>query len=81
MARETLVPGRVVWRCRRGMKELDLVLRRYVDDRWLEADAAERELFERVLDLPDPQLADCLLRREAAPDAGLERMFALLRAG
>jgi len=80
MPAQPVIPGRVVWRCRRGMKELDLVLQRYLQHHWPRADAAEQALFERVLDLPDPQLADCLLRRERAPDAELERMFELLRA-
>jgi antitoxin CptB len=76
---DAAIPGRVTWRCRRGMKELDLVLLRYLQRRWPQADPAERDLFERVLDLPDPQLADCLLQREAAPDAEMERLFGLLR--
>ena len=26
--------GRLAWRCRRGMKELDLLLPRYLEERW-----------------------------------------------
>jgi antitoxin CptB len=67
--------GRLVWRCRRGMKELDLVLMRYLRERWPAAGDDERAQFERVLELPDPQLAAYLMGRETAPDP---RMQALL---
>jgi antitoxin CptB len=71
--------GRLAWRCRRGMKELDLVLMRYLRERWPTASGAERGLFERVLDLPDPELAACLMGRATAPDHALQAMLELLR--
>jgi len=61
------------------MKELDLVLTRYLRERWPAAGAAERDAFERLLELPDPVVADYLFGREAAPDADLARLVALLR--
>jgi len=73
--------GRLAWRCRRGMKELDLVLMRYLRERWPVAGLEEKHGFERLLELPDPQLAACLLGRETAPDPDLRRMIELLRAG
>lgn len=73
------IPGRLAWRCRRGMKELDLVLMRYLEMRWQLADAGERAAFERVLELPDPVLAALLLGREPAPDADLERVLERVR--
>lgn len=59
--------GRLRWRCRRGMKELDLLLVGWLDAHWPAADSAERERFARFLELPDPQIAGYLLRDEA-PD-------------
>lgn len=75
------VTGRLAWRCRRGMKELDVLLTRYLREDWPHADAASRDAFERLLELPDPLLADYLFGREPAPDAGLARLLATLRAG
>jgi len=56
------------------MKELDLLLIRWLDARFDTASEAERGEFEALLELPDPQLAGYLLRREApelAPRAAL----------
>ena len=52
---------RLLWRCRRGMKELDILLERFARAELPTATAAQRALFARFLELPDPVLADYLL--------------------
>ena len=42
------------WRCRRGMKELDVLLERYVDERLPLASPDERRAFEALLEVQDP---------------------------
>ena len=61
--------ARVRWLCRRGMKELDVLLARYLDARWADAPAPERAAFASLLELQDPVLWDVLLGRGAAADA------------
>ncbi len=61
------------------MKELDLVLTRYLREHWAAAGAAERASFERILELPDPVLAAYLLGRERAPDPELQELLERLR--
>ena len=49
------------WRCRRGMKELDLLLLRYVEEQYDGAPSAHQEAFRTLLDAPDPVIyAYCL---------------------
>lgn len=43
------------------MKELDLLLERFVRERYRDAPAALKRAFERLLSLPDPALAELLL--------------------
>jgi antitoxin CptB len=52
------------------MRELDVVLERYLQQRYASAPLAEQQAFESLLDLPDPQLFAYLMRREtpAAPE-------------
>jgi antitoxin CptB len=71
--------GRLAWRCRRGMKELDLVLMRYLRERWIVAPVTERAAFERMLDLPDPLLAACLTGRERSSDAEVQQLLEQMR--
>jgi antitoxin CptB len=58
------LPGHLLWRCRRGTKELDVLLERYAIQRYPHASAAERVAFHQILDLPDPLLTDYLFGHE-----------------
>ena len=49
------------WQCRRGTKELDFLLLRYVDLEYALADTQEKALFMQLLALEDDQLIDILL--------------------
>jgi antitoxin CptB len=61
---------RLRWRCRRGMKELDLLLERFLQDHYTKAPRERQRAFERLLTLPDPVLAEMLLGPSTtAPDA------------
>jgi antitoxin CptB len=61
------------------MKELDLLLLRYLDGRWATAAADERSTFEAFLQLPDPVMAGYLLGGEQPPDAGTRGLVEALR--
>ena len=75
-----LPPGTLRWRCRRGMKELDLMLQEWLDRRYPQASSAERALFARILELPDPQIACYLLRHETPDDPAMATLVAQLAA-
>lgn len=59
------------WQCRRGMRELDVLLRDYLDRRYEAASHAEKRAFEQVLALPDPELAGYLLGRQEPESAAI----------
>jgi antitoxin CptB len=62
-------PGHLRWRCRRGMKELDLLLRGWLDRCWPAADEPARQAFAWLLEQPDPALAAWLIGGDRPPDA------------
>lgn len=53
--------ARLRWQCRRGMRELDLLLQGFLDHAYDHAPDAERAAFRRLLDYPDPLLLEYLL--------------------
>ncbi len=59
---------RLRWRCRRGMRELDQLLTRYLDQGWPHATLAERGVFLRMLDCEDDKLWRWFLGHEVADD-------------
>ena len=71
--------GRVRWRCRRGMKELDFMLNRYVDLAWGTADEAERQSIWQLLECEDDQLWDWLSGRVACSDGRLSELVKRIR--
>lgn len=68
---------RLTWRCRRGMKELDLLLVRYLQGAYSTATPDERAAFEEFLELPDPDIARYLIAGDVPDDP---RHAALCRA-
>jgi antitoxin CptB len=72
--------GRLNWRCRRGMHELDLLLQRWMDLNFETASGAQRRGFARLLELPDPELARLLLHGGLAQEPDLQALVELLRA-
>jgi antitoxin CptB len=71
--------GRLAWRCRRGMKELDLLLLDYLQRDWPLASASERGAFARILELPDPVLAAYLLGHAECTEPELAPLLATLQ--
>jgi antitoxin CptB len=53
--------GKTLWQCRRGMKELDLLLENYLATDYLVADTAEKARFIELLHLEDDELFAVLM--------------------
>ena len=75
--------ARLRWQCRRGTKELDLLLQRYLDSGYLIADDEEKALFVELLALEDDELIGVLMgeleveTREMKVLVGKIRVFAV----
>jgi succinate dehydrogenase flavin-adding protein (antitoxin of CptAB toxin-antitoxin module) len=61
------------------MRELDVLLTRYLNDDYSSASVAEKAAFERLLALSDPQLVGYLLKGERAEDPDVESILERLR--
>jgi antitoxin CptB len=72
--------ARLRWRCRRGMHELDGVLESFVQRVLATLDADDFARFERILDLPDPELLAYLAGRSAPDDPDIARLVERIRS-
>jgi len=70
--------SRLRWRCRRGMRELDVVLQHYLEQHYPQAPAVERLAFEALLDQEDPRLLAYLMGRELPDDPEQANVIARL---
>lgn len=68
------------WRCRRGTRELDLILLQYLDNRYLFADKQQQLAFQQLLTLEDIELMAYLLADQQPTDSNLLTVINSLRA-
>ena len=71
--------NRIVWRCRRGMLENDLVLARFLAARGRALNEDEVAQLDRLLDLPDGELWDLIAGRAEPPDPAVAPLLSALR--
>jgi succinate dehydrogenase flavin-adding protein (antitoxin of CptAB toxin-antitoxin module) len=72
---------RIRWRCRRGLLELDLILKRFLENHFDRLDARQRDLFNQLLDESDNDLLDWTLGRKEPFESRYRPLVELLRAG
>ena len=63
--------GRLKWHCRRGMRELDVLLERYLAREYAGAPPPQKAAFETLLSLQDPEILALITGRVVADDDSL----------
>ena len=71
--------GKLRWRCRRGMKELDLLTLGYLERHYPTVPAEEQQAFAALLELQDPLLMSYMVGRETPADATTARVVGVMR--
>ena len=66
----------ILWMCRRGMLELDLILANFAKTHYCELDDAEKIQFVALLRYDDPVLYDLLVRQIPQPN---QQLAAIIR--
>ncbi|WP_395376361.1 succinate dehydrogenase assembly factor 2 [Marinicella sp. W31] len=65
----TFTSGYFKWRSRRGMKELDVMLNRFIDQQYQHMSADKLEAFNRLLDCQDTDLWYWFMGKSEPQDA------------
>jgi antitoxin CptB len=71
--------SRLRWQCRRGMRELDVMLTRYLDRVWDGASPAEHDAFVQLVSLQDPELFGYLVGRTTPVEEDQRAVIATIR--
>ncbi len=72
--------ARLRWSCRRGMRELDVLLLRYLEREFPAAAPSHQTAFEQLLSAQDPEIFDLLAGRIVAEDGVLNDVIQRLLA-
>jgi antitoxin CptB len=67
--------SRLRWRCRRGMKELDMLLLDYVDRHYVEVGPVGQKAFRQLLSMPDPDILALLTGKATTDDEHLANVI------
>lgn len=74
-----MVLNKLRWRCRRGMRELDMVFERFLAQDFPQLDLDAQQAFSELLDATDPELYAWLLGRAPARSAALAKLVVRLQ--
>ena len=75
----TLEERKVIYRARRGLKEIDVYFDPYVKQYYLEASAQEKALFKELVDQEDPDLLDWFMEVGEPPRAEIKTFILKLK--
>ena len=68
------VRRKILWKCRRGTKELDVFLERFVLNHFENLEPREIDLLDQLLDVEDPLLTEWLCFSVKPNDHGMEKI-------
>ena len=71
--------SRLRWLCRRGMKELDVIMSGYLENHYANATDAEKKGFKALLEMPDPDLYALLLGRQTSSNFSIQHAAQSIR--
>lgn len=66
---------KLTWRCRRGTKELDVLMHKFLDQYYQITTPELQKAFEDMLDMQDPELYDLLIGKQASPDQNINKVI------
>ena len=75
----TLEERKVIYRARRGLKEIDVYFDPYVKQYYLAASAQEKALFKELVDQEDPDLLDWFMEVSEPPRPELKTFINKLK--
>lgn len=75
----TVELNRLLWRCRRGTLEMDLLLEKFVSQQYGHLSPEQMLAFDRLLDYPDNELWDMVTKKVEIDDVALQGTLTLLR--
>ncbi|NOX70996.1 MAG: succinate dehydrogenase assembly factor 2 [Gammaproteobacteria bacterium] len=74
-----MYPSKLRWQCRRGMRELDELLLKHLENAYPQASDEEKTAFHELLMLSDPQLKAYLMGGEQTGQAAQDRIILQMR--
>ncbi len=72
--------ARMHWKCRRGMLELDLLLKAFLEQGYQDLDGPGQQRFDEMLDYPDAVLLEWFMGRIRPTDKDVAQLVEQIRS-
>ncbi|HAY45092.1 MAG TPA: succinate dehydrogenase assembly factor 2 [Gammaproteobacteria bacterium] len=69
---EVLPVGKLRWRCRRGVRELDVLLTRFLDQTYDTLSNSQKLAFCSLLEVQDPIIMDWIFARSSSDEEDVQ---------
>ena len=69
----------VIWKCRRGTKELDLMMNGFYNNYYKTSSISQKEAFIKLLSLEDPFISDLLMNKTVSKDIAVNEIADMIR--
>lgn len=70
--------SRLIWRCRRGIREMDILLLDYLENHYDNASTEEQNVFEELLEETDLDILSWVMER-TSPDEKYIKLITFIR--
>ncbi|MFT5426566.1 MAG: antitoxin CptB [Gammaproteobacteria bacterium] len=70
--------SRLIWRCRRGIREMDILLLDYLENHYDYASTEEQNIFEELLEETDLDILSWIMER-TSPDEKYIKLITFIR--
>ncbi|WP_353410698.1 succinate dehydrogenase assembly factor 2 [Arenicella sp. 4NH20-0111] len=67
------------WRCRRGVRELDVLFTRFLQNHYSDLSVEEQKVFQEMLEVQDPIIMDWLFGRYQADSVAMQNLVEKLK--
>lgn len=71
--------SRLLWRCRRGIREMDIVLQTFLNQSYDTLSDTDKKSFAQLLDEADLDILDWIMRKGEPENDGIKNIITLIR--
>jgi len=71
--------SRLLWHCRRGIREMDILFREFIDGHYDQLNEDEKQGLSNLLDEADLDILDWIMARSKPEDNALMHIVTLIR--
>jgi antitoxin CptB len=71
--------SKLFWRCRRGIREMDIVLQAFLNESYDSLSESDKSIFSQLLDEADLDILNWIMGKDTPESDDLKKMISLVR--